>query len=283
MLLLLLACRHHPTPADVDADTDADADTGAPLACDDIDPEPHFVARPATISVTEAVVSVDLLDGPLPWVLVEADRQGACRLLTMPVPSCPSGCTPPEECVGQDVCASFPSRLLAGTLTFDGVPGVTTVSPRAGSLFYDGAVPTALPGPADVVSASAEGDDLPPFAVATCGVTPLTLDVIPTWEEGVDLVLTWPTTDPGSRIRARFASDYAHRLTPEVVECDAPDTGRLVVPATMLDTVMNGTWSCGSCILYHRITRYRSGRVDAGGLPVDLEVSSTVPLPIGRY
>ena len=81
-------------------------------------------------------------------------------------------------------------------------------------------------------------------------------------------------------IRARFASDYAHRLTPEVVECDAPDTGRLVVPAPLLDAVMNGTWSCGSCIVYHQVTRYRSTRVQAGATPVDVEVAATVPLPL---
>ena len=130
------------------------------------------------------------------------------------------------------------------------------------------------------MTVDAAGGDLPPFTARTCGVLPLELDAVPAGVEGTDLELTWTATDPGSRIRARFASDYAHRLTPEVVECDAPDTGRLVVPAPLLDAVMNGTWSCGSCIVYHQVTRYRSTRVQAGATPVDVEVAATVPLPL---
>jgi hypothetical protein len=274
-----LACTDDvdPEPGDTSAPVE-------PVSCDDPSPEPDFSSRHAVIGVAATPdrapwVHVDLLEAPLPYLWVETGRIGACRLLEMEIPRCDPDCAWPDTCLDTDVCGPFPGRLSAGDLQFDGLPGVGTVAvtdPDGG--WYAPAAPERLPGPDEVVTVEAAGGELPPFSASTCGVDPLVLVGTPAWEAGVDLALAWTGIDEGSRVRAYFASDWAHRLTPEIVECDGPDTGSLVVPAALLDGVMQGSWSCGSCILRHVVSRYRADETDG----VRFEVHADQPLVLNH-
>jgi hypothetical protein len=249
---------------------------------------PDFRPRVAALRVIDAppMFSGYLYEGALPWDYEEVARDGDCRALSLGIPVCDPPCAGGEICVGSDQCATYPRLLSAGTLTIDGVPGLTVLEPANPPVYSAGI--GALPGPGDVVRVEAAGDALEPFVLETSGVAPLVLDGgIPERAPGEDLVLRWmpdpgfssggPT--PGSRIRARFAVDHAHRLAPEVVECEGPDDGELIVPASLLDRVMESPdWGCGVCF-GQRLERYRGDRANAGAVDVDLEVVSGIGLP----
>lgn len=198
----------------------------------------------------------------------ETDRVGQCRLLERIPWSCDTGiCQPSDACVG-GTCRTPPGIAPSGawTLTVNGAS-----YDLASGMNPLGEV--ELRGPI-TVAAAGDPDGVPPFVVSTCPVAPL----VPTtdWEALMldrepreDAVLTWVRGDPRDRVHLRMTTgaETHDAVAHAIVECDAADTGVLVIPGAFLEELYREGWNCGNCPS-NQVIRYRRGSVDAGGFDV---------------
>jgi hypothetical protein len=279
-LLLLLACAGDDEKGDTDPPVDTDP-TGTPDCVasytDDLGPEPAF-ARP----LGEIVVNNDdyfphvlggVAEAPPLSFHVEADREGACRLVTWAPTSCTPACDFGAFCVDGE-CVTHPPRVDAGPLTLTG-EGLDLVVPVDATSGWYAELPAPVTGG---ITASAAGGEAPAFTVGSCAVNP----IVPTgdWSallaaraDGQDVTLEWSPVDPSARISLHMTTGVATHggVAHAEIECEGPDTGALAIPGRFLDALYAEGWSCGECG-NNTLYRYRSGEVDAGGAPVRLTV-----------
>lgn len=265
LIALLAACGGNSD------DPAADASTGGADA--DVDPAPRFDAADSSLWITEmppmtggateySRILGTFRDGAFPSAHDEVMREGACRLLTYEPVSCDPICTD-GLCVDTDQCAPYPAQLSAGTLTLTGLYDDLELTPEQGRYWHQDGVDLYAPGATVTVSAS--GADVDAFdlsVVAPGGDNPTvdragTLD-FPRFSMGAGYTFTWTPVDPGSRVRLWMAADVAHgQPYAAIVECDAPDTGSLSIPAGILDGYIDpSNWSCGECPEQY-LMRYR--------------------------
>ncbi len=290
-LMAVVACGDG---AATDPDGGAGDDDAGPSADADVDPSPRFERHAATINVIEtsaitgdatsySYVTAGFGTAPLPFVHTETAREGSCRLLLWENPRCGPACVD-GACVAADTCEPYPTNQSAGTLTLTGLRDPTAIDPDLfngyttdvlDDLFADGAR----------ITASAEGDTVGAFelsvdapnvgnlAVQNAG----TLD-FPAFAPDTDFTFAWTDTDPSARVQLRMAADAAHgQPFAAMIECDAPDTGSLTVPAALLTEYIDPQhWSCGECPT-QTLTRYRHATTNLGnGQTLELRVGNTV-------
>ncbi len=77
-----------------------------------------------------------------------------------------------------------------------------------------------------------------------------------------------------------MATDWGHgAVSPVIVECDAPDTGSLTIPAVLLGPYVDeSNWGYSGFIGTGVLTRYRRVSADTAAGPVALETSSSITL-----
>jgi len=259
----------------------------------DVDPTPHFERYAATIHVIEtsalagdatgySYITAGLGTAPLPLVHTETAREGSCRLLLWENPRCEPACVD-SACVATDTCEPYPTNQSAGALTVTGLRNATVIDP---DLFngYTSDVLDDLFAQGAHITASAEGDTVGAFEISVDAPDVGNLEVenagnldFPAFAADTDFTFQWTATDPSARVQLRMAADAAHgQPFSAMVECDAPDTGSLTVPAALVtEFIAPQHWSCGECPT-QTLTRYRSATIDLDGETLELRVGNTV-------
>jgi len=199
---------------------------------------------------TSTMVGVELwglFDRPFPLQIFGVVREGlwevtlsagACVYLTPAMAGfCTPECTTEQYCDVDDVCQSYPVRQSAGTLTLTGLTAPVTLEPTMDNFYTASGTPTEnLFEPGSMITLTAEGATLPAFDVSTTAVAPLA-PAIPCPLEliaGQDLTVTWDAATGGNLIRWEMISAF-HAGDGPMVLCEGPDTGSLVVPASIVD------------------------------------------------
>jgi len=80
---------------------------------------------------------------------------------------------------------------------------------------------------------------------------------------GADVSLRWTNPSPNARVRLHMTDCIGSHggLAAAEVECEAADTGALVLPGAFLDRIVAGDWSHGECG-FHTFERYYIGTSD---------------------
>jgi len=273
------------TTADTTADTTPDVADTTP-AGDCVSPGgagPRFAQTDDRFLVrTDATyrwLSGGVFDGPLPAPHVEAEREGACRLLTYTPSSCTPACEWGDACIA-GVCAQRPAYTSVGTLTVSGLtPSPLVLEPIVDFNGYDWSQDGAYTVTAVTLAAAGAGD-VPAFTLEACGVP--ALEPIGDWsalmearDDGEDVTLTWRDPAPGARFYLRMTTGIGTHggISPVEVECEGPDEGRLVLPGGFLDALYATGWSCGECG-DNRLFRYRAAEAAAADHTIQLRVVS---------
>jgi hypothetical protein len=213
-----------------------------------------------------------------------AAEAGDCRLLHG---SGGGFCTEPCDgyCLAGDTCLPFPPQSSAGTLTITGLDQAVNVTPTDG-VYYSWYTEGAVFQPGTDVTATAAGDDYPPFTLTVPPPAPLVVTNLDELEPAGDrdLVIEWQAAGgPEGRVFLRLITDLGHaQVHPVVIECDVPDTGSLAVPQSMMAEYADPeNWSCGDCFSsmmerYTRATRF-------GEATVELRASSRISIYLPVY
>jgi hypothetical protein len=208
---------------------------------------------------------------------------GACRSYVYE----PVDCSPCNGiCDSDGECVPLPTSLSAGTVTVS-APAADVVMPYHEYGYYaDAPPPEDLFAAGDPVSLDADGGEVAAFSLDTEGVSPISIDLVAGGDtgddtleltDGADLELTWSDPQPGSRVNLQLKSNNGAHGTPvfEYIECEADDTGSLVVPRAMIEgfpekpyqNICAGT-DCPPSLL----TRFHRVRTDVGERTMELVV-----------
>lgn len=176
-----------------------------------------------------------------PSFLTEAARAGACRVLTSDTMYC-EGCE--GLCVG-GVCRDWPLGRSAGTITITGLVQPMTLT-WTGDYYAQSFFPMGdLFAPGAAIGVTAAGDEVSGFGATVAGVTAIAPDLDGSCHNelhvtrGEDLAVTWPDAVAGTRVMLRLPGpNNGHGMPPRaVIECEGPDTGGFVVPASLIDVL----------------------------------------------
>jgi hypothetical protein len=226
--------------------------------------EPDFEVPAGVISVQtwldlgETQLSAVFADAPPLRFHRESERIGQCRLMTHEPSSCNPGCSGTDACIdGQ--CRAYPTRFDRGPLEWTWPGGQQTVSATDTLGYHAVGAASAL---GDVV-VRVDGLTLR----AASGPAP---EADTDWEAAIaaraggDVTLRWTRAIPGARVRLHMTDcTGSHgRLAAAEIECEALDTGALVLPGAFLDRLDAGDWSHGECGA-HTFERYSVGTADA--------------------
>jgi hypothetical protein len=246
-------------------------------------PVPARDGVPAVAGVTTLFGRVN--DGPTP-VLIEwlpTREAGTCAVYEPNIPFCDPPCGGSAACVHDDTCLDYPQARDVGTVHVDGVrthAGGTAydVEPLAKLYQYsDSPFPGFDEGAA--IRLDAPGGETPPFSIAARGVAPL---VVPSPEfpmaRGEPLDLTWEAPGLAGVSTVRVRIDISHHGGARgTIECDAPDTGALRIPAEMVDHLLDLGASGFPVVL---LSRQNVGSAPVAPGRVTLAVTSDVEVPL---
>lgn len=245
------------------------------------EPKPGSGGGAATPGATS--IFGKIYDGATPEVVVwePGTTAGACQLLTPRVPYCATPCGGSAACVEDDTCQEYPAAVGAGAVevegvaTTDGATGFTMV-PIANN--YQAPVGTTLAYPAfglgDLIELRAEGAEVSAFELAATGVAQLELvDDEIALDPTTDVNLAWVVTG-GEESTVEVKLDISHHGgTKGKIECEAADTGSLVISATLVAELLELGVSGFPAIIVKRVS---SDSFTTSLGRVDLEVSSSV-------
>lgn len=259
LLSLLSACTADP-PANSDdtGDSTAAPVTGTHYSAT-LGDGPDFSAPHSRVQTTwwlaygSGGLSGVFADGAPLALQTEQTREGSCRVVGYTPSFCDPGCSDGDVCV-EGVCESYPERLDAGPLEWIWPEGQQQVQADALLSYW---------GSAD---ATQEGD-----TSLQVGALTLTLPILTPpepegdWEQafataqGQDVTLKWSNPVSGARVRLRMTDCVGSHggIAAAEIECEGPDTGRLVIPGSFVETLAAGDWSRGECGS-HSVDRYHA-------------------------
>jgi hypothetical protein len=222
-------------------------------------------------------------DGP-PAALVVWDKkqtEGGCSLYTPRTPFC-SNCAAGQVCVETEVCRTPPASHPVGRVTLTGLnpPSganpfeLTPVTTAVGTNYLCAEtlpVPPCTAGGAIQLDASGEGD-YPAFSIQAQCIAPLAVtNTAVAIESGKAFTLTWT---PGAIASARITLEFDlshHGGSKGRLVCETTDTGSLVVPGTLIKSLMDlgvTGWPKAD------VTRVLTGKTAVGSGQADLKVYS---------
>lgn len=183
-------------------------------------------------------------DGVTPSLIPsELQREGECRLVTLPNLLCNPECTPSTQTCGQNnQCLPLPQAHDVGTVTVTGLARAVEMTPNATTGNYRPG-PPALPHPGFAPGAdlrvSTSGGDYEPFQLRGWGISVLDVPNPINVSEGQPATITWaPPADPGpARVYAELNVNN-HGSSNTKIECDFADTGTGVIPASLVDALI---------------------------------------------
>jgi hypothetical protein len=221
-------------------------------------------------------VSGSIAAGVVPGDLRETVAEAAgCRLLRKRRLACIPACAAEMTCGEAGACIPYPANLGAGAVTIAGLARAVKMNPDpTGKRYWDTTLPHPGFAPAADIRLAAAGGELPAFALAGWGVTALEAPAGDlALQPGAALAVRWQPGPAGpARVQAALAIDQ-HGVTPATLVCEAPDTGSLDIPASLVDALVAAGASGYPKLALTRQT------VDAVTLPpgcVELVVSATV-------
>lgn len=214
-------------------------------------------------------------------------ESGACRLWRYEV----AGCSDCEGlCNADGKCVPLPEQLSAGNVTIEGLGEPLVMRFDDYGYYVNTTVPNELFDQEDRVRLQAAGGgDVAKFALSADGVEPITIDLEPgegakvpdmiRMENGADFVLRWSPIVRGTRVRLEIVTDNrGHGLPVDaMIECDADDTGELVVPRAMVEAFPDRQYynACaGTDCPPSTLTRYLSDRTEVDGRAMELVVGA---------
>jgi hypothetical protein len=237
-----------------------------------------------TLTVEEGWTILDgaVLDGDALELFVEAERVGACRLLTHETSFCDPMCPSGEACVDEE-CIAYPSQASVGTLSLQQVQvDPISVEPTDQNRYFWFSDAVGASDFDEVMIAAPGAEDTEAFELDACAEEALEpegdwADALATRGAGEDVSLSWSNPIEGARVYLRMTTGIGTHggISPVEVECEGPDTGTLTLPGSYLDALYEPSyWSCGECGL-NELKRYRASEVQAGVDLVQLRVEST--------
>ncbi len=243
-----------------------------------------FVVRvPSETGSPNVAVVGKVYDGPTPQLLVweTSSESGACKLLKPRVPFCSTACGGSAACIENETCQNYPAAKSVGVVTVTGIetnsgaefsmsPVANTYQPPA-----DISLPSNAVSEGDTIRFSAAGGAYAPFTLEAKGIAPLSLTnpSIPVAENQA-VSLSWPSAQASTGSRVKVKLDISHHGGSKgKIECDAPDTGALEIPAPLVTQLLALGVAGFPTIISTRQT-VGSATIAAGR--VDLIVSSEV-------
>ena len=219
-------------------------------------------------AVREAVLPLEVLD--------ESMADGPCRIFTRPQPFCDPACGDDEVCALDESCVPYPLEQPLGTVGVTGLAAPVTMTADGSNHYTAAGVAEPLFADGALVWLEAEGGrQIAGFRLRGVGGPPLALGT-DRWvlAAGEPLEIAWTPSGRGDLTVHVSMSVDQHGLTPSLLECNAADTGTLVIPAAMIDALLalgeSGTPSA-------RVQRLTADSIDVDPGCVDLVVAATVP------
>ncbi|GEM_PF-2167986 len=241
------------TDTDTDS-TDTGTDTGGPSDPDFSVSDSRFQVRNFWFS-DEVSFSGGFWDGPPVVLSEEGERIGNCRLMRFTPSFCDPPCAAGQVCLDEQ-CVDQPELSPQGEVEWSWPEGTMTVAPSVAGNYYA------------IESNSSEGETSVGVGGVELAVEMVTtLELIGDWgamlevrAHGEDLELEW-VPDPGpARVRLYMTDCVGSHggIAAAEIECEGPDSGSLVLPASFLDELFeDGDWSHGECGS-HTFERYRA-------------------------
>jgi hypothetical protein len=222
-------------------------------------------------------------DGPTAALVVWDKKQteGGCSLYTPRTPFC-SACAAGQVCVDTEVCRTPPVSHPVGRVTLTGLNPPSGASPleltpittTVGTNYLCPEtlpVPPCTAGGAIQLDAAGEGD-YPAFSIQGQCIAPLAVtNATVTIESGKAFTLTWT---PGAVASARITLEFDlshHGGSKGRLICETADTGSLVVPGTLIKSLMDlgvTGWPKAD------VTRILTGKTAVGSGQAELKVYS---------
>ena len=215
---------------------------------------------------------------------------GGCGLYQPEAPFCDPPCDG-RVCVDDDRCVVEPSLRNAGTVRLEGLRGPNGTEAPIELLAIQSRyqLPVGLPlayppfAPGAPVKVSGSGGEVGAFSVSGKGCSPLqvlTADPV-TVESGKPIELRWAPPAAGEATVVQVALDLSvHGGTKGKIECEVPDTGSLVIDATLVTRVMAlGTAGFPSVVLARSSNTFSA--LPAGRIKLSLmsEVLRAIEIP----
>lgn len=280
----LVACDEKTTDGDASEGADEADPTGDPTDADTQgDPELLVGSFELLLSEQSGVTLFGkIYDGETPRTLIwEAQLESAeCVLSTPRVPFCSTPCGGSAACIEDETCQAYPSPLGAGDVLVSGVrteagDASFTMTPIADN--YQVPVGTVLADPpfaaGEQVSLEAQGDAVAAFEITATAIDPLVLansaiELHPV----TSLLLEWTPGNADSRVHVALDISH-HGGTKGKIECDAPDSGALTIPADMIAALLDLGVAGFPTII---VTRESTGSVVTALGRIDLVLASKI-------
>jgi len=256
IVLGLLACGDKATGTDsgdgsgnTDGDTDGDGDTDAGLDPDTVplrgacDQDVRLGVFTVDSNEDYASVAGSVADGVVPTdILTELLTEGDCTIWRRENPFCDPGCDPGYTCSLDGACVPYPANQAVGTVTIDGLLAEVSMEPvEPGATYFDTSLPNPPWAPGGVATLQSGGGAHAPFTLH--GVTPEGMQITDAmWQlvPGEALDVQWSPAPEGVRTEVQLALRIdQHGLTPSTLRCTFADTGSGVVPASVLDALID--------------------------------------------
>lgn len=199
-----------------------------------------MIDQPGARSSLDGVVKNGADPAGIPELLSEA---GDCRLQRRRHLSCDPICPSGQTCGVDETCVPMPRGQSLETVLVAGLTGGSSrLEPvQPGFKYFDTTLPHPPCAPGDVVRLRTTEGFVGPAELYGLGVEPLVLTT-PTWllERDTALTITWEpgTADARVGITAELSVDQ-HGATPVRLVCDPPDSGELVVEATVVNAILD--------------------------------------------
>jgi hypothetical protein len=173
----------------------------------------------------------------------EGAAAGGCQMMVAASYACTNTCPSGMICGGPDQCITEPTFQSAGVVTVTGV-GASAININPAGNAYNSSAGSGTPyppfSPGGRVSLAAAGAAVPEFTLYGEGITPLEFAGTNLKATGgQDFAFTWtaPAQAGQTRIFARMEIGH-HGGVAARIECDLPDTGSAVIPASLVTALV---------------------------------------------
>ncbi len=172
-------------------------------------------------------------------ILTLEHEEGGCRFLRKINPFCDPPCQASETCNLANACVARPRSQNVGTVTVTGLGQAVAMEPNAVNSYQDATLPSPPFAAGDTIVLSAAGGDVPGFTLDAVGVTPLEVaQRVWTMKRGEPMTIAWTAADGAGKIHVSLNVDL-HGNSPVTMFCTFEDTGTAVVPASLVDRLID--------------------------------------------
>jgi hypothetical protein len=233
-----------------DGDSSDDFDWSAPGATlasyEPCSPERHVGSFFIELEQDFTSVRGQVYDAVTPRnVPVQVAAEGECQLFTAPLMQCNPICAAGQVCAAGDVCQPEPEPHDLGRVHVRGLRVRLRMEANAITKAYANPAAARLPhpgfDPGSNLELTTSGGDYAPIALLGWGITRLqgVPEQVPV-HSAQPLAVSWePPADPGpARVHLDLNINH-HGSSSNWIECDVADVGSTVIPATLVDALLD--------------------------------------------